>query len=273
MRMIDDLSSEPIYRQIEIDLRQRIANGDLKPGTELPSQRDLENEYGAGRKTIQKALANLIRDGLIESRKGVPATVSLRPPIVRRRLQLATYMSGESAFRLDAAAAGLQVEQQVDTGTAAASEAVAAELDLSAGDDVLRRHRIFTARSGAPDGGSRKLVFQVATSYYPPSVADQVPALWDEDTGPGRSYARIRDAGITLDHFIERIKFRKATPAEARELQLNTRDATVASLTRVAFSDDRRIEFFDSVMPSDAYIFEYRFEAADQRLLPDHGRE
>lgn len=55
------------FRQIADNLRELIESGEIEAGSRLPSTRDLMAEYGAANQTIQKALAILRTEGLIET--------------------------------------------------------------------------------------------------------------------------------------------------------------------------------------------------------------
>ena len=57
----------PIYSQIVRQLRLKIASGELPPGTRLRSVRDLALMAGVNPNTMQRALAELERDGLLFS--------------------------------------------------------------------------------------------------------------------------------------------------------------------------------------------------------------
>jgi DNA-binding GntR family transcriptional regulator len=59
-----------IYAKIADVLRQRIASGDLKPGSLLPSEAALCEEFAVVRTTVRRALAALNDEGLIETLPG-----------------------------------------------------------------------------------------------------------------------------------------------------------------------------------------------------------
>ena len=58
------------YRDIAVDLRRRLAEGELTPGRVLPSESELSGSYSASRVTIRKALDELRAEGLIDARQG-----------------------------------------------------------------------------------------------------------------------------------------------------------------------------------------------------------
>lgn len=59
----------PIYQQIMDRMKQGIAVGELKAGQRLPSVRELALEAGVNPNTMQKALAELEREGLLYSQR------------------------------------------------------------------------------------------------------------------------------------------------------------------------------------------------------------
>jgi GntR family transcriptional regulator/MocR family aminotransferase len=71
---LDPDSDLPLYRQIEGWLRQAIASGSLGPGTRLPPTRQLAEELGVSRITVEKAYGELLAEGVAEG-KGSGGTV------------------------------------------------------------------------------------------------------------------------------------------------------------------------------------------------------
>ena len=64
-------ASEPssIHRKILDDIRDRIVTGTWRPGTRIPFEHQLATQYGCSRMTVNKALSQLARSGLIERRR------------------------------------------------------------------------------------------------------------------------------------------------------------------------------------------------------------
>ena len=69
-------SGTPLYRQLVDQVRRLIAGGQLPPGAELPSVRDLAAQYAVNPMTISKAYALLETEGLLERNRGKPMTVA-----------------------------------------------------------------------------------------------------------------------------------------------------------------------------------------------------
>ena len=68
--IIDPKSTVPIYRQIVEQVSRAIDAGAYRPGEALPSQRALAVELRVNPNTVQRAFDELLRDGVVESRKG-----------------------------------------------------------------------------------------------------------------------------------------------------------------------------------------------------------
>ena len=69
-------SGIPIYRQLVDQVRRLIAGGQLPPGAQLPSVRDLAVEYAVNPMTVSKAYSLLEAEGLLERNRGKPMTVA-----------------------------------------------------------------------------------------------------------------------------------------------------------------------------------------------------
>ena len=62
-------NSAPIYAQLVGQIRAGIVSGAFSPGERLPSVRDLAMEAGVNPNTMQRALTELERDGLVYSQR------------------------------------------------------------------------------------------------------------------------------------------------------------------------------------------------------------
>ncbi len=69
----------PLYLQVIEQVKRRVAVGDLSPGTELPSIRELAAGLKISVITIKRAYLELERDGVIATRQGKGSVVADRP--------------------------------------------------------------------------------------------------------------------------------------------------------------------------------------------------
>jgi GntR family transcriptional regulator len=110
--ILEPSSGAPIYRQLIDQVRRLIASGQLTPGAELPSVREVADEYAVNPTTISKAYGLLELEGLVQRNRGKPMTIA---PLRRNQHALAQRLK--------------QVEAQIDSLVLAARQ-----LDLSATD-------------------------------------------------------------------------------------------------------------------------------------------
>jgi GntR family transcriptional regulator len=70
---------EPMYRQIESQLRDFILGGQLEPGTRLPSMRALARDLSCSVITTRRAYEDLEGEGFIRTRQGMGTLVAEIP--------------------------------------------------------------------------------------------------------------------------------------------------------------------------------------------------
>ncbi len=80
--MIDLNNPSPLYQQVADDIRCRIKLGELAIGDQIGSQQELTKIYDVSPITVKKAIADLIRDGVLFSRVGKGTYVALPRKVV-----------------------------------------------------------------------------------------------------------------------------------------------------------------------------------------------
>ena len=125
----DDAPKTPLWQAIGDEVRGDIAAGRYKPGDKLPTEVALASRFGVNRHTVRHALAALVDEGLIHTRRGAGAFVTTRPvdyPLGRR-----------VRFHQNLVAAGQTPDRQV-TGLEgrSADETEARMLELAPGGKV-----------------------------------------------------------------------------------------------------------------------------------------
>ncbi len=96
------LPRTPLYHRIALDLRRRIATGELPHGTRLPSSRALAKQLGVSRNTVVTAYEALAADGVLATRIGSGTRViGVRPARLdpRRLLRDAQYPTAPVRLR------------------------------------------------------------------------------------------------------------------------------------------------------------------------------
>jgi GntR family transcriptional regulator len=161
--------ANPMYRQIAEQLRLQIESGDLTPGSQLPTELELQERYSASRNTVRDAIKWLSTLGLVVTRPGqgtfvaqdIDPFVSALSGDPEGKLgggEGARYLSEVSEQNRKPSVSSIQVEIQE------ATEEVAAGLWVPKGTEVISRHeRRFI------DG----TLWAMVTSFYPAEFADR----------------------------------------------------------------------------------------------------
>jgi GntR family transcriptional regulator len=76
---VDSADATPIYAQLERSIRTAIATGRLEIGSRLPTVRQMAVDLAVNANTVAKVYAQLERDGLLETQRGVGTFVRQLP--------------------------------------------------------------------------------------------------------------------------------------------------------------------------------------------------
>jgi len=64
------IRSSRLYEQIVEQVEQAILKGELKPGDQLPAERELAEQFGVSRTAVREAVKALREKGLVEAFSG-----------------------------------------------------------------------------------------------------------------------------------------------------------------------------------------------------------
>jgi DNA-binding GntR family transcriptional regulator len=190
------------YEQIAASLRARIDSGEFAPGSTLPSGRDLCEQWGVSRATVNKAYESLKDDGIVAGRQGagyVVTTVPLARPAGNRT-------SGATRTQ------GMPFKRLGTPSLEYPSPRVRAELGIADGVPALRRARLQQMFDGTPHS--------VVTAWFPSDLSESCPKLMQ--AGPiieGTTRYIERCTGRTPRHGRDQEDVRLGTEEEARLLR------------------------------------------------------
>jgi GntR family phosphonate transport system transcriptional regulator len=116
-------SGVALWRQVQMNLEQQLADGVLQPGDQLPTEARLSSHFGVNRHTVRRALSGMEERGLIRVEQGrgtfvqepvVPYHVSVRTRFTdnlagQNRVPARTVLEVETVEAEAAAAAALEV--------------------------------------------------------------------------------------------------------------------------------------------------------------------
>jgi len=78
--LLDTKTGVPIYRQILEQVKIAISNGELKPGDQLPTVRQLAVDLSINLNTVIRAYRELESEGILEMQQGSGTFVSSKKP-------------------------------------------------------------------------------------------------------------------------------------------------------------------------------------------------
>ena len=154
----------PKYAQVIEELRRRIESGEYPPGSLLPSEHQLSDEFQIARPTVVRALRVLRQDGWIETQQGKGSFVRGRPALA----SLASQRTGEEALNRDESR---EAGELIEAGTSVPPARVAALLGRAGEDGVLAR-RLVRRQDGE--------VSELVTWWVPAALAEGTDLAKDE---------------------------------------------------------------------------------------------
>jgi GntR family transcriptional regulator len=138
------MAAEPLYRQIADDLRNKIESGELAQGSQLATEGELKEQYGASRNTVRDAIKWLTTLGLVETRPGQGTFVIEKPTPFVATLTGDPAIGGgeETVYLAEVAASGRRpTSSQPRVEIQRATREVARALRLGDEDQVVSRHQ------------------------------------------------------------------------------------------------------------------------------------
>jgi GntR family transcriptional regulator len=169
----------PVYQQLNVLLRDLLRKGEFKPGDRFLTERQVSERFGVSRATANKALSNLVSEGLLEFRAGVGTFV--------RGMALQYDADSLASFTETAAAAGLapatQVREFTQLSGAAAPAEVAASLRLRPEQEVCFVERVRLADWKPVILERRYIVSDFCPGLTASDLTGSVYGLWTERYG------------------------------------------------------------------------------------------
>lgn len=138
--MAEGIQRRKIYQEVLDRLMERIRSGVIPPGSQLPSERELMEEYGVGRPAVREALQTLERSGIVEILHGERARV-----VVPTAERLVAQLAGGAMHLLRTQPGSLEYLKDarlfLETGTARIAAARASEEQVASLRLSIARHR------------------------------------------------------------------------------------------------------------------------------------
>lgn len=228
--VVGEDDTTPLYQQLANRLRDRIADGSLREGHSLPSERMLTEMTGMSRITVRKGIAELIREGLLFRKQGSGTYVCSRIESPATEL---------NSFSKDAKVRGeASSDVWIARAYAAPTEEEALELCIAQSQQVARLGRI------------RLLENEPLAIEHAVVPAKFLPDLSALDDG---LYSALSAIGMPPVSGSQRIRASLATPTEAGMLGIRE-NAEVLRIKRVTKAADGTVlEYTRSTYRGDRY--------------------
>jgi GntR family transcriptional regulator len=205
----------PAYRRIQSAILKRIADGQLKAGDSVDSERELAKIHKVSLMTARHALGSLEKEGVVERRRGAGTFVS--PPKIHFN-RLMSYTE-QMASRGLAARSRLLCNKIVDN-----EPEIAARLSLPPNSRMVKVERLRNA-AGEP--------FALEACYLP---AADFAALTHAPLERGSLFSILaRDFGLEVAHADEEVDATAADPRTGELLALQ-RGAPVLRIRQVIYA-------------------------------------
>jgi GntR family transcriptional regulator len=236
---------KPVYRQIADSLRVAIADGTYAPGTQLPSERELGDQFGAARNTVRLGLGVLVGEGLIVGERGRGYFVRDRVPLTyyasrsENLLRTTPEESGDS-FNSDVRDAGRAPRAEFTLKLEPASAYVAECLRLEEGASTVLRS-VLRFVDGAP--------WSIQNTWYPMDLAEGTKIIEPFDIKEGTTRYLATLGYIQVGYWDEWVT-RMPTPDESRNLELGPGTPVLVCL-RTAYTAERSIRVTETIFAGD----------------------
>lgn len=249
----------PVHHQIADSLRAEIAAGDLGPGDELPTLKQLRERWACADGPARRALDVLRSEGLITAGRGRPATVRIPP--ARTPVTLSASWTQEQnnlvlrsrAERMKQGAieltAGISIDETISThrySEVPATGDLVTEFGIQPGALLLRREYEMT-------NPETHHLISWSISHIPHELIKGNPELLDDanEPWPGGHQHQLYTVGIEIASFRRTVLAIQPTPAEQARWGIDTGVPIIAIRTRSVDINERVVEISDARYPAD----------------------
>ncbi|MGO4373802.1 GntR family transcriptional regulator [Paenibacillus sp. 2TAB19] len=231
--------NKPLYLQVMSVLKDRILHGTYPVGTLIPSEPQLEAEFGVSKITVRAAIKELAQDGYVDKGSGKGTKVI--------RNTSSSKLSKLKRF----------TEVLVDEGYRIRKELLAAEVILTEegsvarqlfGDRCVKIERLYRL-NGAP------------YIYYTHYLTDKVSGIEPNDLNEQSLYDLLEERQVTLDKYRDEFSVTASAPPRAMEaLELRTGKPL---LKRARYSYDENgepVEYSEGLYDTDQHHYVVNYD-------------
>ena len=253
----------PLYQQLFLILRDRVARGVIAPGARVPGENELAAEFGISRITAKRALNELADAGLVKRERGRGTRVLEQPtvPVVSASiegwLENVGHMQRTTRISL------------LEFGYVSAGREVAAALEEEPGAEVQYTERV-------------RSLGETPMSYLVGYVPADIGRHYDADDLRETALLKLLErAAISVASARQRIGAAMAEPGPAQALGVHVGAPLLQVHRVVRDSNDRPVEYLRALYRPDLYHIELSLNriagpdgmtwTAETQAALDHG--
>ncbi len=240
----DAKESAPLYVRLKALVHNAIAQGELKPGDAVPSERDIAELLDISRVTVRKAFTQLVGEGFLIQRRGSGTYISERTTRIEQPLSRLTSFSDDMKLR------GFKTDADwIDRSSGLPTPEEALKLSISPSEYVYRFHRLRRA-----DGEPLAIELAVVPQRFLDHPMSVTHSLYDALGAKGFRPVRA----------LQRLHATALSPQDAGWLEL-PQGSPALFIERISYlSDGRSVEYTRSHYRGDSYDF-----VAELTLAPE----
>ena len=225
----------PLHAQLKEKIISEIAAGALKPGDQLPTQKELGAQHEMSHMTVRRALDELIKEGVIRSVRGKGLYV--------RDQTVATDTGSLVSFDEQIHRLGMVPSKRVLCAEVIpASTTLANILNVAVGVPLASLERLLIADN---------IPVAIIISYLPHNLC---PGILEHDLARGSLFATLRqEYGLQLSGAVSIIQSILASKEQAAVLQVHRPAALLSREQMTYLKDGTIVEFSRSFLRGDNY--------------------
>jgi GntR family transcriptional regulator len=244
--MLNKQSPIPIYYQLKEFLREKIVSGEWPPGTMIPSERELSEQYKISRMTARQALTELTVEGILYRKQG-KGTFVTEPKFQQALTHLTSFTEDMQARGLDSGAQVLRID--LVQAPLLAQQA----LQISAGQEVVILERLRMAE-GEP------IALETCYLHF-----DKAEELFNENFENNSLYRILNQKySITPTRAQQQVEAALCSYREKGMLKIED-GAPVLRNRRITFDQrGRAFEYTESAYRADRYVFQVELDTSKE---------
>jgi GntR family transcriptional regulator len=241
----------PVYYQIMHTIKGWIISKEFNAGQKLPSENELAEKFGVSRLTVRQAIAQLSREGFINSRRGEGTFVTGDENLINSvSLEFRGFM--DDLFFHQMVKTKIK---SVSIDRVTASAPVKEKLDLTDKEsEVIEIRRVQILRDG---------VFSYIVNYLPPEIGSRITAeqLYE------RTLLSIleKDLKIRFTEAIQTIEASFATQDMAKELGIPSGSPVLVAERVMYTTNHKPVEVYQASYRGDLHKFIFRLKSVGGR--------